>query len=942
MGFQLSPGVNITEIDLTTIIPAVGTTVGAIAGPFAWGPCNKPMLIDSELTLVSTFGEPDNNCANTWFTAANFLSYANALQTVRVVKSGVGGHLNATSDGSGLLIPNQDFYLNNFSLGEGNVGMFAAKYPGALGNSIGVGIADADSFGGWPYKANFPGAPNTSSMVLNAGGLNDEIHVVVIDTLGSWTGVPGSVLERFSYLSKCPAAQYEDGSTMYYPEVLNRQSKYIWWMGHPTATDLGLDQPTDNWGAGLTTTFDTTATKIAVNDESGTFLPGEVIADATGAIVSSGSGAVLGTPVIGVGGILTIPVSAAGSGYLVPPKVVITGDGDQNAAAVAVLGTGGTATHVVSITVTVPGANNTAATAVITSGSGATASVTVGGSGGNKVVAFTSIVGGANYTSIPTVTISGDGTGATAHAVLTSGVVTSLIVDTQGTGYSAATVTIAAVGSGATTGSITFNTGHILSIAVTSGGTGYTNAPTVSITGDGTSATATSTITSGIVTAITITGGGSGYSSAAATAVPVGSGATASVTVNAAGRIIALTPTAVGSGYQAIPNVTIVGPGSGAVITPQLVSHQVVSYTVSSGGSGYSTLSAKVISFADSIIDVAPIFGAFINGQVVTGLTSGATGTVTDVEGGPLFNSLTGGVDGNLLLQDGEYINGLDLFKSAEDIDVSLILTADADATVQIYAINDIAEFRLDCVAFLSPPKDLVVDNAGNEAADIVVYRDTLPSSSYSVMDSGWKYQYDKYADIYRWVPLNGDIAGLCVRTDDQRDPWWSPAGYNRGNINNVIRLAWNPRKAYRDVLYQAGVNPVMTDPGLGTILFGDKTMLAKPSAFDRINVRRLFIVIEKAIATASKFILFEFNNQFTRAQFVSMVDPYLRDVMGRRGIFDYRIVCDDTNNTPDVIDSNQFVGDIYIKPARSINFIQLNFVAVRTGVDFSEIVGKF
>ena len=267
---------------------------------------------------------------------------------------------------------------------------------------------------------------------------------------------------------------------------------------------------------------------------------------------------------------------------------------------------------------------------------------------------------------------------------------------------------------------------------------------------------------------------------------------------------------------------------------------------------------------------------------------------------------------------------------------------ADCDATVAIYLINDIAEFRKDCVVFLSPPQWTAVNNVGNEAHDIVTYRNTLPSSSYSFIDSGWKYQYDKYSDIYRWAPLNGDIAGLCVQTDTTRDPWWSPAGYNRGNVKNVVRLAWNPRAAYRDLLYSNGVNPVISQPGAGTILFGDKTMLSKPSAFDRINVRRLFIVLEKAISTAAKFTLFEFNDQFTQANFVNMVNPYLADVKGRRGIYDFRVVCDQTNNTPQVIDSNRFVGDIYIKPARSINFIQLNFVAVRTGVDFNEIVGRF
>jgi phage tail sheath protein FI len=208
-------------------------------------------------------------------------------------------------------------------------------------------------------------------------------------------------------------------------------------------------------------------------------------------------------------------------------------------------------------------------------------------------------------------------------------------------------------------------------------------------------------------------------------------------------------------------------------------------------------------------------------------------------------------------------------------------------------------------------------------------------------MDSGYKYQYDKYNDTYRWVPLNGDIAGLCVRTDSQRDPWFSPAGLNRGVIKNVVKLAWNPTKTERDTIYKAGVNPVVTFPGEGTILYGDKTLLNRPQAFDRINVRRLFIVLEKAIARAARSSLFEFNDEFTRAAFVNIVEPYLRDVQGRRGIYDFRVVCDTTNNTAEVIDQNQFVGDIYIKPARSINFIQLNFTAVRTGVDFEEIVGR-
>jgi phage tail sheath protein FI len=253
-----------------------------------------------------------------------------------------------------------------------------------------------------------------------------------------------------------------------------------------------------------------------------------------------------------------------------------------------------------------------------------------------------------------------------------------------------------------------------------------------------------------------------------------------------------------------------------------------------------------------------------------------------------------------------------------------------------------VAEVRKDVIVFASPTLANVVNNSGSEATDISTFRDSLTSSSYAVLDSGWKYQYDRYNDVYRWVPLNGDTAGLCVRTDNTRDPWFSPAGFNRGQIKNVVKLAFNPDKADRDQLYKNGINPIVNFPGQGVVLYGDKTLLAKPSAFDRINVRRLFIVLEKAIATASKFTLFEFNDEFTRASFRNLVEPFLRDVQGRRGIYDFRVVCDDTNNTPEVIDRNEFRGDIYIKPARSINFIQLNFVAVRTGVEFEEIVGRF
>ena len=324
---------------------------------------------------------------------------------------------------------------------------------------------------------------------------------------------------------------------------------------------------------------------------------------------------------------------------------------------------------------------------------------------------------------------------------------------------------------------------------------------------------------------------------------------------------------------------------------------------------------------------------------------SGSKASAT-ISGAPLpaNDSLVLGRDG-ATPRNSDFIKGYDLFKSAEDVDVSILLGGDNNGTVIEHIVGNICESRKDCILVFSPERADVVGNSsfsGKEVEDIVAFRDTITSTSYAVMDSGFKYQYDKFNDVQRYVPANGDTAGLMVRTDSIRDPWYSPAGFNRGIMKNVTRLAFNPNRAERDILYKNGINPVVTFPGQGTVLFGDKTLLAKPSAFDRINVRRLFIVLEKAISTAAKFTLFEFNDSFTRSQFVNLVDPFLRDVQARRGIQDFRVVCDETNNTPEVIDRNEFVGDIFIKPNRAINFIQLNFVAVRSGVEFSEIVGQF
>ena len=631
MAFQLSPGINVSEIDLTTVVPSVATSIGGIAGNFNWGPVNEVTTITDEVRLVERFGKPDSTNYEYWFSAANFLAYSNNLKIVRAANT--TSTLNATANGSGVLIENEtDYQDNHESASNSAYGPFASRYAGALGNSLRISICpssqayssnltttdsvtanttasgntlvqvtgnptsnvyvgDLVSFDGgttyirvtavtasnitvasavsaitgqqsilrkWQYADNFGVTVGTSDYASTRGGSGDEMHVVVVDEDGKFTGSANTVLEKYAFVSKASDAVGADGSSNYYKTVINNRSRYVWWMAHqPGAV---------NWG-------------------------------------------------------------------------------------------------------------NTAS---------------------------------------------------------------------------------------ATT---------------------YTN----------------------------------------------------------------------------------------------------------------------------------------INVPFSASFTAGADGTIGNTE---------------IVAAYAKYAN-------AGSVDVALMISGPGNATVAASLINT-AETRKDVMVFLSPTKASVVDNAGAESSAIISYRDSLTSSSYAVMDSGYKYQYDKYNDVYRYVPLNGDIAGVCARTDLERDPWYSPGGLNRGIIRNAIKLSWNPTKAERDNLYVKGINPVVTFQGEGTVLFGDKTLLSKPSVFDRINVRRLFIVLEKTVSRAARSSLFEFNDQFTRAQFVNLVEPYLREVQGRRGITDFRVVCDESNNTPEVIDRNEFVGDIYIKPARSVNFIQLNFVAVRTGVAFDEIVGRF
>ena len=610
--------------------------------------------------------------------------------------------------------------------------------------------------------------------------------------------------------------------------------------------------------------------------------------------------------------------------------------------------------------------------------------------------------GGNGYTEAPIVTFSAPqvsgGINAVGVANLSGGGVTGVVIAERGSGYTSATCvfSIPQRGSNRATGTVTIVAGEVVGIVITNAGAGYTSPPTLTISGDGTNALAgTITVSASSVIGITMTQTGTGYTSAPTiTITPPTTGLTATATatiivsgakvnnsqqyledfINGAGVVgtwIAKYPGSLGNSIY----VGLCDAGEWAVWDHKSEFDSAPStsdYAASVSGSNDELhvivvdVDGRWTGTPGGILERFP----FVSKASDAKKSDGSNNYYKDVinsrsqyvwwadhpsnavnwgntAANTAFNNvgyhdytLSGGTDA-FTATDGERMTAWDLLSDDTQYDISLVPVGKATPTVAEFVINNVAEHRKDCVAFISP-QDITTGEVILSSVDaidrLIAYRDELPSTSYAVMDSGFKYQYDRYNDKYRWVPLNGDIAGLCARTDYTNDAWFSPGGLNRGQIKNVVKLAVHLHKTDRDNLYKAGINPVVTFPGEGTVLFGDKTLLSKPSAFDRINVRRLFIVMEKAIATAAKYQLFEFNDGFTRAQFKNLVEPFLRDVQGRRGITDFVVKCDESNNTGEVIDRNEFVADIFVKPNRSINFITLNFVAARSGINFSEI----
>lgn len=577
---------------------------------------------------------------------------------------------------------------------------------------------------------------------------------------------------------------------------------------------------------------------------------------------------------------------------------------------------------------------------------------------------------------------SESGNGARLQAVLANGVISSVNVLSGGRGYGSSYIEVGGKPNQFVNLSPVIQNGVASTAQISNPGSGYGVHTDEQVTilnhlGAPGSGTLLVTTSGGVITGVKVESGGSGYSTVPyEMTVTLGGVNTGSVLITAYdGVITSVNVINGGYGYGTVaPSLAVYDAGKDdelhILVIDEDGSVSGVRNTVLERWEGLSKASnardtrnapnyykqvlntrSRYIYYANTLandIETANGTSLFAWGSSVEDVYAGGKRfinmTPTESLGANYFYSvsLNDGTDGTVA-GDNSIKVAYDLLANTELYDVNLLMTAAFSTDVTKHVIESVAYTRKDCVAFVSPH-----DVSGNPYLtmdDVLNFRRVELNiadkyAQYAVMDTGFKYIFDGFNGKHRWVPLNGDIAGLCARVDETDDPWWSPGGYSRGGIKNVIKLAYNPNNAERDVLYPKGINPVISIPGSGTMLFGDRTMTTKPSAFDRINVRRLFNILEKSIGIAAKYQLFEFNDSFTRSQFRNMVEPFLRDIQGRRGITDFIVVCDETNNTGEVIDRNEFVADIYIKPARSINYIYLNFIATKTGVDFSTVIG--
>jgi hypothetical protein len=936
MPFQVSPGVNVSEIDLTTIVPAVSSTEGALAGVFRWGPIDQRVLVDNETVLASRFGKPTNLNAETWFTGSSFLGYGNRLYVSRAANTtgsspSITGYFNsgnatvrlASGNTANLIAGMSIISSTNTTIIETGVISSVTNSTAFAFTTSGV-VEESSPTTGSPalFNAN-TGVDGTTELITTTTGHSLVNNDFVVYTVAAGNTAIGGLTSGESYYVVSANSTTLKLSNGLGGTPIDITATSVSETGHSLTKRVPytLQFVTNTVFTAIvnTASVDDVAAQIVKNE---TDFETKSFTDTDVKFVARFPGE--------LGNSLKVSVCGNASGFESSLNL------SSNAATLSV------ATNANTGTITVVG------TAQFTN---ATFNANTGVNGTTEFITTTAAHGFVNGDQVTYIVSSGN----TALTGLTNGN-TYFIVSANTTAFKLENT----IGGGALdiTASSTSETGHTISRTdATAGQNANTRLNALANLINITDKLEIGNTSLGIQY-MTITGLSNAVANATHSVVTVSFEDAFKLSQNYTSNTsltryweyfdvvdasVGLSEYQINFGNNAINSdemhIIVVDedgkftgvPGT-ILETYRAVSRATDAKTVDGAANYYRTVINDASQYIYAVNDIS---GATSN------TAENLTSSILDVAS----YSFGLGKDGQdeTTIPLGVVTTAYDLFKSAEDIDISLVLTGKSN-NFQLgnYLIDNIAETRKDCVVFISPQKGNVVNNIGNEAESVVTFRNSLRSTSYGVLDSGYKYMYDRYNDVYRWVPLNGDVAGLCARSDTTNDPWWSPAGFNRGQIKNLVKLAFNPRKAERDTLYKAGVNPVVTFPGQGTVLFGDKTLLAKPSAFDRINVRRLFIVLEKAISTASKFTLFEFNDDFTRAQFRNLVTPYLRDVQGRRGITDFQVVCDASNNTAEVVDRNEFVGDIYIKPARSINFIQLNFVAVRTGVSFSEVVGRF
>ena len=919
MAFQLSPGVQVKEVDLTSLIPAVATTRAGFAGHFQWGPVGQRITVSGETELVSLFQEPDTDTASYFFTAANFLGYGNSLQVARVVGS---GSLNSVGrwDGvgtGGVLIKNEENYdLTVATAGyASDEAAFIAKYPSEeYGNSLLIAASDTTN-------RNF----NFGSVNLNQG----------TNALGANSGLTnaGSGLSLTGGFAFPLGGNLADGST-----ATNSDTVF----NHFDSTLSAITGDKVGFANGLARRTVFSATTLGTLIDNGSFGGAAGSKFSFGVTAHSEAGATFNKAIFAIhnNGGSAAPATGLGTGPVF----------------------GGAVATSTAFELGISGSFNEYAVGEI-SPAAPTPSIT-----GSAVIFFDpTVISAASEYSIGDKVAVGfrvPSVGGQSHASEQS-----IGVTMMGIGQ------ITKVSSG---GSFAAGDNFIEILASEEGGAGITDNSEFGASADFGSVF---NLPQKLFEGMGAQTGGSDMAAlfsldsiqrigefqletdeGAAGGTLDGSGNTASVEWKYTSSFSQALPAAsdyvsTRGGTNDLVHVAVVDQLGAWTGTPGTILETFESVSKAPNAKDFR---GRSIYYVDRINnDSSYVWWGDHPPATALGSTGQAWGTDAADSGSEyktlntnVYSALTGGA---LVTPTDFFTDGYNLFEDAETVDVNLLLGGPLTG-VEAKNLVALAEDRKDAVAFLSPPTEAVVDKTARVAtANAVAYRTGVnasdsggdfngtsnnlnTSSSYGFLDSGYKYMYDRYNDVNRYVPLNGDVAGIVVRSDDLTDPWFSPAGFNRGQVRGVVRLGYNPIKSQRDDLYVDQINPVVSFPGEGTVLFGDKTLQSKPSAFDRINVRRLFIVLEKAIATASKFQLFEQNDAFTRAQFINIVEPFLRDVQTRRGITDFKVVCDDTNNTSQVIDANEFVADIFIQPTRSINFITLNFVATRTGVNFDEI----